>query len=459
MLSFPRSFVRRPIVIGSLRYVAAAAMTVVAVIATIVAEPWIGRTLFVFSFAVVSLCAWLLGLGPALLAAVVSVLGIDYFLIPPRGSFEPTGATDLVAIAAFALVSVLIAWLSQTARGSIKRATLQSEQLQRLNASLESMNAELARNKQFLEEAQRSGKLGSWEWIMATNMVTWSDEMFRVYGWEPGQVDVSFQRFLASVHPDDRSLMQAMVQRALDTREGFSFDHRVVWPSGAVHWLHARGRVITGPDGAPTGMVGSAQDVTERRRASEGQRLLAEASEVLASSLDYESTLNAVANLAVRNIADWCSVAIGDETGRYEYIAVAHRDRERVRWVLEYSRLHPPRINASTGVPNVLRTGRSEYYPDVDASFLASAAASEEERFVLETLGTRSVIIVPMIARGRTIGAVTFIAAESAHRFDASDLWLAERLASRAAIAIDNARLYDEARKARTGAEDASPVK
>ena len=131
MLSFPRSFVRRPIVIGSLRYVAAAAMTVVAVIATIVAEPWIGRTLFVFSFAVVSLCAWLLGLGPALLAAVVSVLGIDYFLIPPRGSFEPTGATDLVAIAAFALVSVLIAWLSQTARGSIKRATLQSEQLQR----------------------------------------------------------------------------------------------------------------------------------------------------------------------------------------------------------------------------------------------------------------------------------------------------------------------------------------
>ena len=231
------------------------------------------------------------------------------------------------------------------------------------------------------------------------------------------------------------------MQRALDTREGFSFDHRVVWPSGAVHWLHARGRVITGPDGAPTGMVGSAQDVTERRRASEGQRLLAEASEVLASSLDYESTLNAVANLAVRNIADWCSVAIGDETGRYEYIAVAHRDRERVRWVLEYSRLHPPRINASTGVPNVLRTGRSEYYPDVDASFLASAAASEEERFVLETLGTRSVIIVPMIARGRTIGAV-----------------LEERALAKAR-AIDNARLYDEARKARTGAEDASPVK
>jgi GAF domain-containing protein len=97
----------------------------------------------------------------------------------------------------------------------------------------------------------------------------------------------------------------------------------------------------------------------------------------------------------------------------------------------------------------VLRTGRSEYYPEVDASFLASAAASEEELFVLETLGTRSVIIVPMIARGRAIGALTFIAAESGRRFDSSDLWLAERLASRAAIAIDNARLYDEARKAR----------
>ena len=432
-----------------MRYGAAAALAIAAVSLTIFAEPWIGRTLFVFSYVVVTLAAWLAGLGPAVVAATIGVFGIDYYLIPPRHSFEPTSVTDIVAMVAFVLTSVLIAYLSQTARKSIRRAVGQSEELRRLNASLESVNKELARNKEFLEEAQRSAKLGSWEWTLATNGVTWSDEMFRAYGWAPGQVDVNFDRLLASVHRDDLSMVRSTIERALQSREPFAFDHRVVWPDGTVRWLHARGRVVTGSDGNPVSVVGSAQDVTERRRVAEGQRLLAEASEVLASSLDYERTLNTVANLAVRTLADWCSVAIGDASGRYENIAVAHRDPERVRWALEYSRLHPSRSGAPTGVANVLRTGRSEYYPEVDASFLASAAASEEELFVLETLGTRSVIIVPMIARGRAIGALTFIAAESGRRFDSSDLWLAERLASRAAIAIDNARLYDEARRAR----------
>src|SRR3989442_302248 len=111
-------------------------------------------------------------------------------------------------------------------------------------------------------------------------------------------------------------------------------------------------------------MVGSGQDITERRRTAEAQRLRAEASGALASSLDYAATLSPVANLAVRSPADWCSVAIGDASGRYENIVVAHRDPERVKGAIEYNRLHPPHFDAPTGVPNVLRTGRSEFYPE-----------------------------------------------------------------------------------------------
>jgi signal transduction histidine kinase len=206
-------------------------------------------------------------------------------------------------------------------------------------------------------------------------------------------------------------------------------------------------------------MIGSGQDITERKNAADAQRLLAEASEALASSLDYKKTLVTVANLAVRDVADWCSVAIGDSTGHYENLAVAHRDPERVKWVEEYTRLNPPRFDTPTGVPQVLRTGKSELYPEINDELLEAAVATEKERRVIRELGLRSAMVVPMTARGRTIGAISFIGAESQRRYTADDLWFAERLANRAAYAIDNARLFEEATKARAEAEAANAAK
>lgn len=387
---------------------------------------------------------------------------------------------DLVLLAAFALVAALIIALAESQRRISREVAGQAQQLQKQNIEFEmqmeasrslqeqleqageeltTANEALTRNRDFLEQAQRSALLGSWEWDVRANKVEWSDQMFRVYGVEPGSVEVSFESFLAFVHPDDCGMVQHTIGEALRTQQPFDFEHRVIWPDDTVQWVHSRGSVIVDSAGEAVAMHGSGQDITERKYAADAQRLLSEASEALASSLDYTQTLAAVANLAVREVADWCSIAIGDETGCYSNLAVAHRDPARVKWAEEYSRLNPPRFDTPTGVPNVLRTGKSEFYPEITREMLTASAQSAEQLRIIEELQMRSVMVVPMLARGRTIGAITFIAAESRRRFTQSDLSGAERLAHRAAIAIDNARLFEESRAARAEAEAANAAK
>jgi signal transduction histidine kinase len=254
-------------------------------------------------------------------------------------------------------------------------------------------------------------------------------------------------------------MVERIVDDAMRTRGTFAYDHRVIWPDGTIRWIHGRGRVVTDHRDEVIGMVGSGQDITDRKNAADAQRLLADASEALASSLDYKKTLATVAHLAVRDVADWCSVAIGDESGRYETLAVAHRDPARVKWVEEYTRLNPPRFDTPTGVPQVLRTGRPELYAEIDDKLLEAGASTEEERRVVRELGLYSAMIIPMVARGRVIGALSFISAESRRRYESSDLWFAERLANRAAYAIDNARLFAEATAAKAEAETANAAK
>jgi PAS domain S-box-containing protein len=115
-------------------------------------------------------------------------------------------------------------------------------------------------------EAQHVAHVGSWDWNIASNLVTWSDELFRMYGLEPQSQDVTFEDYLERVHPADRELVQNTVARASDGEQRFRFDHRIVLPDGNVRWTQSRGRVITDADGKPVRMVGTAQDVTDRKQ-------------------------------------------------------------------------------------------------------------------------------------------------------------------------------------------------
>lgn len=182
---------------------------------------------------------------------------------------------------------------------------------------------------------------------------------------------------------------------------------------------------------------------------------LAEASRILASSLDFEATLASVARLAVPHFADWCAIDIAtppretysspDVPLRYQRLAVTHIDPTKIARAHEMERRYPSDADAPTGVPHVLRTGKSELYPDITDEMLVAGAQDADHLAFMREIGFRSAMVVPLMARDRTLGAITFVAAESGRHYAPPDVPLAEELARRAAIAIDNAYLYRQA--------------
>jgi PAS domain S-box-containing protein len=202
-------------------------------------------------------------------------------------------------------------------------------------------------------------------------------------------------------------------------------------------------RTLEDETGAIYGRIGYFRDVTEDRKREEGQRFLAQATKELVSSLDYHATLSRVARMAVPQLADWCAVDILEPDGSLKLLAIAHPESSKVEWAREFRRAFPIDMTAPTGLPRVIRTGKSELYPSIDSALL-EGSLDEEQLEVIRELQLSSVMLLPLRARGRTLGAISFVFAESGRSYGEADLVLAEDLASRAALALDNARLYRE---------------
>lgn len=183
--------------------------------------------------------------------------------------------------------------------------------------------------------------------------------------------------------------------------------------------------------------------------------LLAEATGILIASLDYETTLASIARLAVPRVADWCIVDLLDDQGALRQVGVAHSDSAKEPLVRELRLRYPPPPNSQHVIMRVLRSGQAELTPQVTETDLYARAQDEAHFNLLRSLGIHSHMVVPLIARGRTLGVISFIAGPSRQRYSEANLTLAEGLAARAAIAIDNARLFAAEQQARAETEDA----
>ncbi|MEO7086918.1 MAG: ATP-binding protein [Gemmatimonadaceae bacterium] len=197
------------------------------------------------------------------------------------------------------------------------------------------------------------------------------------------------------------------------------------------------------------------KNITARKRADEATYYLARSADVLASSLDYNATLDALAKLIVPRLGDWCAIDLIEVDGSVRQLAIAHADPAKLQMARELSKRFAPKPDASTGMRRVMRTGEPELLVDVTDEMLAASATSEEHLQILRELGLRSAIIVPLTARDRTLGTLSLISAESQRRYDGSDLALLVQLGQRAGLAVDNARLYAEAQATRAEAERA----
>jgi PAS domain S-box-containing protein len=194
------------------------------------------------------------------------------------------------------------------------------------------------------------------------------------------------------------------------------------------------------------------------QRARQRTAFLSDATAVLTSSLDYEATLRRTADLAVPQLSDWCLVDLLNPDRSIRRVVAAHADPEKLALALEVQRRSPD-PDAQAGVAKVLRTGESQLHPTMSDAMLEGIAADADHLALLRQIGIRSVMSVPLTARGRTLGAMTFVSAESGREHDESDLALAEELARRAGLAVDNARLFQEAEEARAVATSANQAK
>ena len=197
-------------------------------------------------------------------------------------------------------------------------------------------------------------------------------------------------------------------------------------------------------DRPPAGRTRAPGAVPEARAAERRLAFLAEASAHLAGSLDYETTLSQVARSAVPEMADWCVVDTLDEDGSVRLLAVAHVDAGKEALVRELRRRYPPAPQARYGLQKVLASGRPELYPDILPAWRQEAARDAEHLRLMEALDARSSMCVPLRARGQTLGAMTFVCAGSGRRYGPSDVALAQDLADRCALALDNARLHSQ---------------
>jgi PAS domain S-box-containing protein len=247
------------------------------------------------------------------------------------------------------------------------------------------------------------------------------------------------------VHPDDLPPTIARWEEAAANGTAFTMAYRFRAADGTYRWHLGRAVPERDGDGRIVSWIGAAADIDDQKRAEERQRFLVEAGAVLGGSLDYRRTLAAVARAAVPDFADWCTVDILEPDGELRRLEIAHEDPRKITFARELQERYPPDTTTASGPHRVATTGKSELMTEIPADLLRSAAVDDLHLDLLTELGLRSYICVPLTGRGRTFGALTFVQAESGRSYDATDLALAEELARRAAAAIDNAQLFEQA--------------
>jgi PAS domain S-box-containing protein len=282
--------------------------------------------------------------------------------------------------------------------------------------------------------ARPSGELDYYNrrWFDYTGLTL---EQSQSWGWEP------------VLHPDDLQTYLDRWNESVRTGSQLELEYRWKRADGIYRWHLGRALAVRNAEGRIAYWVGTGTDIEEQKQAEDQQRLLAEASVLLVSSLDYEQMLTQLTRLVVPRLADWCAIHVLED-GVIRRLAFTHVDPAKQALVGDRPERYPLDPSAQHIVSHVLRSGEPELYSDVPDELLVEAARDAEHLQTLRTLVFQSYMCLPMVARGYTLGTITLVTAESGRRYGQAELAFGEDLASRAAIALDNARLYRDAQAA-----------
>jgi PAS domain S-box-containing protein len=271
-------------------------------------------------------------------------------------------------------------------------------------------------------------------WFEYTGMTL---EQTQGWGWQP------------ILHPDDVQNCLERWNASVQTGGTYEVEYRFLRAAdGAYRWHLGRAVPVRDAEGKILKWFGTCTDIDDRKREEEAAYFRARALALLSASLDYQTALQRLADLAVPRLADWCCVHLVEADGSIHLLAVAHADPSKVALLWEIEKRQPIDPQGRHGVAKVLRTGESKVYAEIPDSALEAVVSDSELLGALRAEGVLSAMCVPLIARGRTLGAISLLSAKSNHRYGRADLGLVEDLARDAAVAIDNARLYREAQEA-----------
>jgi PAS domain S-box-containing protein len=292
---------------------------------------------------------------------------------------------------------------------------------------------------------------------------TWNPGAETLYGYS---ADEAIGRSIADTAPPDRADEAVwLVRQVLEGRA--ITNHRTVRrrKDGSLVDVALTLSPVRADDGEISGIAGIVRDITEeleiererlrlleqetraRRRAEELERrasFLVELHTALDSSLDYEIVLKRLARITVPRIADWCAIHMQNPDGSIQRLAVTHSDPDRERFAWELEERYPTDPNSDTGVPLALRTGEPQLYPEITDEMLEEGTRDTDQLEIIRDLGMRSAMLVPLKARGQTLGVITLVSAESGRVFTQDDLDFAGAMARRAALSVDNARLHGQ---------------
>ncbi|MEO5588831.1 MAG: ATP-binding protein [Gemmatimonadaceae bacterium] len=471
----------RGILRPAVRYAMALGLMVVAFTATVLFAPLLRQAAFLFFWPAIIGVAWLAGFRSALISSVAAVLLVDYFVIEPAG-LQLNQPSEIGTLVAFVALAALTGWAVSAINRANANAGLAARDNARLARELENQSIELTHQleesqgmqeelEQSSEElAERTGEAEAAERFTRSILESISDP-FVVYDpeWRMRYMNAAARgvlpqaapttndkeligRVVWEVWPEARgTIVEAEMRRAADSRVPVHFEafnpRTAAWSEMYCYPL---------PDG---GLATQWKNITARRRAEEAAGYLTRATELLSASLDYEESLAEVSRLIVPQFADWCAIQIVQDDGTLRQVAVAHVDPERIKWAEEINLRYPPDLNATSGVPQVVRTGEAELYSDIPDELLVAGAVDEEHLRLTREIGLKSAMIVPLETSQRTLGAVTVVSAESGRRYTSEDLDFLGELARRAALAVENAWLHHTEQEARKSAEAANEAK
>jgi PAS domain S-box-containing protein len=266
--------------------------------------------------------------------------------------------------------------------------------------------------------------------------VTYANKRLLDYTGLEGRTALDWSR--ESVHPEDYPQCAEAWHKAREDGDAYEIELRLRRHDGVYRWFLVRVVPLKDADGRVAEWFGSGADIDSRKRSEDTLRFLAEVSVALGTLTDFDATLARVANLAVPYFCDFCEVTVIEASDTVRTVATSHGDPEQERRTEEIKRRFP---RVREGAAGVLRTGEAIWIPEVDAALLDRVASSTEHLELLRGLGLRSFICVPMRSQGRILGAISFATAKSGRTYSAFDRRVAEELASRAAIAIENSEL------------------